>query len=172
MSVPAELIVVQPITAGVLPAKASHITQLLPHVRAADRAELWAGWRHTPEYALSNGVRNSSHAWTGFINFEPVCMFGVMPVSLLSGSGTPWLIGTDALVAHQVTFLRRCRSQLARMQRCYEHLSNYVAAENTAAVRWLEWLGFTLQEPAPLGPDGALFHYFEWWSPACVHSQP
>lgn len=155
-------IVTPALRVGVAPAKAEHIARLVPNVREADRRELWAGWRHTPEQSMRFGLERSSHVWTGFIDFEPVCMFGAVPVSLLGGSGVPWLIGTDKLVEHQMTFLRRCRPQLARMQRVYEHLTNYVAAENAAAVRWLEWLGFTLHEPMPFGPDGVAFRMFEW----------
>lgn len=108
------------------------------------------------------GLAHSSHVWTGLIDFEPVCMYGVVPASLLCGSGVPWLIGTDALVEHQILFLRRCRPQLERMQRVYQHLQNFVAADNAAAVRWLEWLGFTMHDPRPLGPDGVRFRRFEW----------
>lgn len=161
MSALAEL-VQAPLRVGAVRAKAAHIARLAPHVREADRAELWAGWRHTPEQSLRYGLEHSSHAWTGLIDCEPVCMFGVVPASLLGGSGVPWLIGTDALVAQQILFLRHCRPHLARMQRLYQHLQNFVAADNTAAVRWLEWMGFTMHEPRPLGPDGALFRRFEW----------
>lgn len=147
---------------SVLPARESHIERLLPRVRAADRAELWAGWRHTPEQSLRYGLKHSSHVWTGCIECEPVCMAGVVPGSILSGTGAPWLIGTEALIEHQFTFLRCCRGQLARLQRVYQHLANHVAADNTAAVRWLTWLGFTVHAAAPFGPDGVPFRLFEW----------
>lgn len=151
-----------PLRVSVVAAKPAHIDRLAPRTREADRAELWAGWRHTPAQSLRHGLDHSSHVWTGLIDFEPVCMFGVVPASILGGSGVPWLIGTDALVANQILFLRRCRPQVERMQRLYQHLQNNVAADNAAAVRWLEWLGFTMHAPRPLGPDGVLFRLFEW----------
>lgn len=147
---------------GIVAAKPSHIDRLAPFVRECDRRELWTGWRHEPAAALRYGLERSTHAWTGFIDFEPVCMFGVVPGSLLGGSGTPWLIGTDAMVLHQMAFLRRCRPQLVRMQRTYQHLVNYVAADNEASVRWLRWLGFTVHESIELGPDRVQFRKFEW----------
>lgn len=162
MSAHAQKIARLPVAATVLRAKSSHIARLVQYVRAADAAELWSGWRHTPEQSLRVGLERSSHAWTGFYDFRPVCMFGVVPASLLGGSGAPWLIGTDLLTEHQIPFLRRCRPQVARMRRLYSHLANYVSAENEAAVRWLTWLGFTVHDPAPFGPDGAAFRYFEW----------
>lgn len=112
--------------------------------------------------ALRYGLEHSSHVWTGLANFRPFCMVGVVPVNVLLGSGTIWLIATDAVLEHQFAFLRRCRPILARMQAVYSTLSNDVAAENLVAIAWLKWLGFKLEDPRPLGPDGTLFHQFEW----------
>lgn len=143
-------------------ARSEHISRLVPRVREADRRELWAGWRHTPEESLRQGLQNSSHAWTGFIDFEPVCMFGVVPASILSGTGAPWLIGSDAIERHAITFLRRSRTQVARMRAVYQLLANHVAIENEAAQRWLVWLGFELADPVTFGPDRMLFRPFSW----------
>lgn len=150
---------------AIRPARMEHIAHLAPRARELDRRELWSGWRHTPEQSLRQGVRNSTHAWTGFIDFEPVCMFGVVPASLLSGTGAPWLIGSEAIERHAITFLRRSRPQVARMRASYQLLANYVALENVAAQRWLQWLGFTLEAPVAFGPDHALFRPFSWSAP-------
>jgi hypothetical protein len=142
--------------------KAWHIDRMAPHVREADRAELWAGWHSTPEQSLRHGLARSSHCWTALINFQPVCMLGVVPQSLLGASGVVWLIGTDAVLERQIGFLRRCRPHLRRIQQTYAHLQNYVSVENTAAIGWLRWLGFSIADPAPFGPQGVPFHHFEW----------
>lgn len=146
----------------ITPARAWHAERLLSAVREADRAELWTGWRQQPREALAHGLQHSSHAWTALVNFEPVCMYGVVPQSLLGGAGVIWLIGAESLPQVQLGFLRRCRPQLQRMRSVYAHLYNHVAADNVFAVRWLKWMGFTVHQPKPFGPDGAAFSYFEW----------
>lgn len=148
--------------ARVVPAMAEHVALVAPRVREADRAELWASGRSTPEQALAYGFSHSSSAWTGFVDDVPVCMFGVAPVSLLGGLGSPWMIGTDAIEAHQFAFLRRCRPCVEQMRSLYDVLVNWVDDRNVVAHRWLRWLGFTLHAPEPHGPDGVLFRRFDW----------
>jgi hypothetical protein len=140
--------------------KAWHIERM--QVREADRRELWSGWRSTPVDSLRHGLERSSHCLTALVNFQPVCMFGVVPESLLGASGVIWLIGTDEMEMRRVGFLRRCRSHLHRLQQTYSRLHNYVAAENVHAVDWLRWLGFTIQPAGPFGYDREPFHHFEW----------
>lgn len=143
----------------------AHAARIAFDTREVDRRELWTGWRHTPEQSLRFGLEHSSHVWTGIADLVPFCMVGVVPTSVLAGAGNIWLIGTDQILSHQVAFLRRCRPLLERMRAVYSILSNYVHAENATAIRWLEWLDFRLEAPRPMGPDGALFHRFEWRRP-------
>lgn len=167
MSLPAERLdrCAGPLRVTVTPARGWHIERMLPCIREADVRELWAGWRHTPEHALKFGLAHSSHVWTGMLDFEPICMVGIVPASMLCGTGTPWLIGTHGIERHQLAFLRRCKPHWRRMQGLYTQLANDVAADNEAAIRWLKWLGFSVHAPRPFGPDAALFSRFEWKPP-------
>lgn len=146
----------------VVPSQRRDIARILEDVREADRQELAAGWSYTPERALEYGLRYSSHVWTGFIDYQAVCMFGVVPRSIMGGEGVPWLVGTNRMVRYQFAFLRRCRPFLAKMQENYQHLENYVDDRNVAAIRWLGWLGFTIYPPRPLGRRGVPFRRFDW----------
>lgn len=146
----------------IVPARVFHVEQFAPWIRAADRAEIWASHRMSPEAALDYGIRSSSHAWAGFVDDTPVCVFGVTPRAMLGRVGTPWMLGTDAVERHAVTFLRRSRPCVSAMRAEYDALVNYVDARNLTAARWLRWLGFTLAAPEPYGPDRLPFHPFEW----------
>lgn len=145
----------------VVPAAHEHIALLSPVVRAADVAELQAAAHVTPEECMALGLRISTRAWTGFVDGQPCCMWGVSPVSVVGGIGAPWMVTTTHLERHEMAFLRRCRRYLVEMVRQYRHLVNYVDARNEAAIRWLTWLGFTMHDPAPYGPDGVAFRRFE-----------
>lgn len=132
---------------------------LANRVRKADVDELWAGLRYTPEQAIRYGLQHSSVVRTAFIEGEAAAIYGVVP---REGAGIPWAVFTTTIDRHALTFLRGSRRELESMREGYDRLVNVVDARNTLAVRWLQWLGFALDEPVPYGPDGVLFHRF-WW---------
>lgn len=136
------------------------------NMRAPDRAELFAatGIRDaaallTQSMALSASSRPASRV--GKAGGEVVCIFGVAPGNLVCGVGVPWMVGTEQLAAHAAHFLRACGPVVAEMGAEYAVLRNHVDARNHLAIRWLKWLGFTLDDPAPHGPFGLDFHKFE-----------
>lgn len=137
-------------------------------IRAADRAECWAAAKWEPEEALWVGLAVSDPCLTALVDGSVVCIFGVVPVSILGGRGSPWLIGTDLLERHALIFLRQSRACIAQWSQEYALLSNYVDARNTAAMRYLRWLGFTLAPAAPFGPLGLPFHRFIMETPVCA----
>lgn len=137
------------------------IPALAAGMRQADRDEVEASHGHNAEEALTSSFAWSSRAWTGLINGEPVCMFGVGPISVLAGRGAPWMLGTTLVERWPRTFLRRCRPCVAAMLAVYPWLENYVDERNTLSQKWLAWLGFTLAaEPVTL-TNGARFRHFE-----------
>lgn len=147
-------------TYAIVPARTEHVAPLVCALRDADRREIWASGRHTPYEALTDGLRRSSLCWSGLVDGAPVCLFGVAPLTLLSGTGVPWMLGTDAIETHARAFLRRNRAMVAMMKAPYRRLENAVDARNTLSIRWLGWLGFTIDEPRPLGVDGEMFRRF------------
>jgi hypothetical protein len=152
----------------ILPATEQHAAEIIPHVRQADIDEFYAAALIGPEEVLRRSMAASSVNWSGIINGEVVCMFGVCPASMLTGFGVPWMAGTDKLEYHQMTFLRRCRPALAAMQKLYPRLENFVDARNTAAKSWLHWLGFTLEDAQPYGALQLPFHHFHLRNQLCV----
>lgn len=145
----------------VLPATPEHIALVAEAVRPADVRELWAASHSTPEAVMDVGLRCSAVAWTGFVDGRVCCMFGVAPVSIVSGIGAPWMVTTHHLERHEMAFLRRCRRYLREMLGRYNHLVNFVDARNESAIRWLTWMGFTMHEPVPHGVEGLPFRFFE-----------
>lgn len=83
---------------------------------------------------------------------RPVCMFGVTPIDILGGVGSPWLLGTDEVKKYANTFLRLNKSYVAKMLELFPYLQNYVDTRNEISIRWLKWLGFKFgPEPIPYG---------------------
>lgn len=119
----------------------------------ADREELWAVAAVTPDDAMRIGLRDSDYARTGLFDGVPVAMGGI-------NRGIAWLVTTDLIENNVRLFLRESRREIEQAMTGYERLSNYVDARNRKAIRWLRWLGFTIDDPAPYGVFGLLFHYF------------
>ena len=126
----------------------------------ADVAEVWAMGRKTPLEALKASAAVSREALVGLADDTPICAFGIGQRTLMDNVGIPWLLGTPEIRKHPKIFLRASKNWVRQAARRYTRLENYVDARHTRAVKWLKWLGFTLDEPAPYGPDKMLFHRF------------
>lgn len=146
--------------AAVIPATAAHAERIALSARPADIDELWASSRSTPLDAMLRGIERTVEPWVGLFDGEPVCMFGASPFSIMGGMGSAWMIGSTALDRRgvQKELLRLSRPVVDYMQDQFPGLLyNFVDARNTAAIRWLRWLGFQFADPIPYGVDGLPF---------------
>tara|TARA_Y100001968_G_scaffold16005_1_gene12733 strand:- start:2473 stop:2961 length:489 start_codon:yes stop_codon:yes gene_type:complete len=88
-----------------------------------------------------------------------------MPVGLCGvNDSLIWLLGTDDLLStssHRRQFIKggkRWVNELINEGNTFLH--NWALASNSTTFRWLKHLGFTIDEPIPLGEDGKLFCHF------------
>jgi len=146
--------------AYVIDAKEEHIEHIAQHMRSADVLEVEASGVWSPEQALYNGLISSSKVWTALIGDEPILMFGVVPVSVLGGVGSPWLLGTDRVLDIKRQFIKECRHYVDEMLKLYPKLTNYTDCRNTVSHRWLAWLGFELEDAFPIGMNNEPFYRF------------
>ena len=100
-------------------------------MRDDDREELKAGG-HAPLDAVVRGLRTSTYCKVAVLDDNPAIIFGVAPISALSGIGSPWLLGTDDLLKFKRQFIRECNSYVDEMLRYYPTLINYVNTRNDA----------------------------------------
>lgn len=157
----------------------------LPRLQFSDRYQLTdptpAGIEHIARF-LRQADRDEVHAASGARDFEavlrscvagsddtlmattpdgePLGLFGVVTVSLLSDKGSPWMLCTDGAQLHQRALVRGGRAYSVAMLEQYAHLENYVDARNLRAVAWLRRCGYTIRPAAPFGPFGMPFHHF------------
>ncbi len=144
----------------VLPAAPEHIPAIAANMREADRREVWAAHRHTPLEALEGSLARAELAWTCFVHGRPAFMWGVCRRgSMISETGSPWLLGTPAIVRVRLEFLRQSPAYVARMQERFPRLENHVHAENRLSIRWLTWCGFTVDD-VPESINGENFFLF------------
>lgn len=141
---------------------AAHVGELSATMRQADAREVWAAGRHTPEQAVKLSVLASRKAMSGLVDGKVACIFGIASPTLLSDVGQPWLLGSDLVEQHAKRFLRLSRGWFEQQKGQYFALANLVDARNDKAIRWLKWLGFSLDEPVLFGPDQLPFRPFHW----------
>lgn len=123
------------------PARLTHIGPIATRLREADRIECAALGR-TPKQALRIGLIASLNPITVLIDGRPEAMMGVMPTSMMSGSGVVWMLGTEALYDHKRAFLALGPHVVDAMLDDFRRLENIVSADNARAIRFLRWLGF------------------------------
>lgn len=157
----------------VFPWEAAYLAQ---HLRARDAHEIASGSGRPPMRVIMEGLQQSGQLSWVFrlpappplvvmaqdVPWRPCAMWGCNPWPGVPHKGIPWLLATHEFDRYGIRVLRTARQALGVMQAAYGELENYVHADNARAVEFLEWLGFTLDDPAPWGVKGESFRRF-WW---------
>lgn len=145
----------------ITPAGPADIDELAAALRPADAAEIAAYGLADAREALHASLRASTLAWAARVDGHLAAVLGLAPLSMMSDTGAPWMMGTALLDKHSRILVRLTPQYIRRMRSHTPHLVNVVHAENATSVRWLQRLGFTLGPIFPLGTTGALFRKFE-----------
>lgn len=136
------------------------VEMIAEDMRPEDVAEVWASDHNTPLESLMGGWRMSNFATVAAVEGVPLAMFGLVKRDILSGSGIIWMLGSNEAKKYRREFLTLTPPVIDEMLAICPRLCNMVHTKNRASVRWLKWLGFTIEEPEVHGPDQELFHRF------------
>lgn len=136
------------------------VESIAADMRQADVDEVWASNHHTPLESLMKGWQLSNLSTVVVYDNEPLVMIGVVKRDMLTGSGVVWMLGANRALKYRKEFLRQTKPVIDEMLTIYPRLCNMVHNKNTDSIRWLKWLGFTIDDPIPHGPDDELFHRF------------
>lgn len=151
----------------ILPANIGHIMQIAPYVRQCDRDEVWAQTHLDVAEALEMALGQSPETtFSCHLDGKVVAIFGVVEDVALSDTtsraGILWMLATNDIYEHVGLFHEHTAAWLEYYRGQFDYIANWVDARNTAAVKWIAQVGFTVHDPVPHGPDGLPFHYFEW----------
>ena len=132
------------------------------HLRAADEMEV----------ALSDGLPGHLAvlmSWSDSKICRAIATDDGVPCGLTGVNGDRiWMLGTDDLTATKCGRLQLCREGRGWVEYCLQRVGgplwNDVYWGNRRSIHWLKRLGFTVEDPRPLGPSGALFSRF-WRMP-------
>lgn len=120
--------------------------ELAPRLREIDVKEIRAiaGAEGSPYGGLRSSVEHSEKTFAVIGDREQcIAIFGVGRVN--DEGGVPWMLCSEELFEqHSRQFRKQCAVYSYELTKGYKWLCNYVAKENTKAIRWLTWLGFTV----------------------------
>lgn len=143
------------------PTQPGDAAALAANLRPSDLAECQAYGRGDIASGVISSANRSMLCWTAFIDGELAAILGCAPISVVSGIGSPWMLGTPVLDRHSRVLVRETPEYIGKMLNAFPHLVNFVHAKNTTSMRWLRRLGFTLHAAQPYGALGEPFHPFE-----------
>ena len=146
---------------SIVPARPADADELYLHLREADLRECLAYGKPDVLAGIRESMSGSHICWSAWRDTELLAVFGVAPLSFLTGVGSPWMLGTDALDRHPRILSRVTKPYLTHMLGIYPHLLNFVHIDNARSIRWLKRLGFSFSAPQPYGLRGQMFHRFE-----------
>lgn len=145
---------------SIRPATLEDADALAPRLRLADRREIMASHGDKARQSLVRGVERSDEVLVGVAGDDVICMFGVRRPALLLNEVSPWLLAAKGVERHRAAFLLASRDTVQEWKQRYSRLENWVDARNTLSIRWLRWLGFTIEPAVPYGHFGRPFHRF------------
>lgn len=142
----------------IVPSDVGDVYRLAARMREEDRLEA-VGLGGDPTRLLRESYRSAILRRTAFVDGEIAAMWGLGGV-MLSDEGAPWLVTTPAIEKIPVFFVKRARVEVAEMLRLRSTLLNVVLASYDRACRFLHVVGFALDDPKPMGPNGVLYRRF------------
>lgn len=136
------------------------IQHIADNMRSQDRVEIERSSGKDHKATLKTSVKNSDEVFVVLVDGEPFGVFGIYVSCSMGAEGAIWYIGTDRIHDVYRQFLKASKRYVVERMNTFNVLYNYVDVDNTVSYRWLKWLGFKFEEPAPYGAKQKLFRRF------------
>ena len=127
-------------------------------MRKADKQEVDASGGFSPKEALQMSYGVSKPCYAAQFDDDVVALFGVAPVS--PDIGIIWMLGTERVTAHPVTFMKSSRVVVPMLIRPYKMVCNIVDKRNTVHINWIKKMKFTFIRETSYGPYNLPFYEF------------
>lgn len=138
-----------------------HLQFIAQTMRESDRIEVMASSGLLPYDSLKYSCENSQYSSVLVIDDVPVVIFGLSVINVMTGLGSPWLLASEEMMKNKRQFLDIGPKVIEQMRDICPRLYNYVHHANKSSIRWLKWMGFTVDsEPVKYGVSKDLFHKF------------
>lgn len=104
--------------------------------------------------ALERFIAASVAVYSGIVGDKLLCIWGLIPPTLLSDQAYLWLQTTPAAEEHQFILVRRGQIEMKKMLEEYPRIVGHCEVDAPQSMRWLGWLGAKFGEP-----DGGLIPF-------------
>lgn len=131
----------------IVTATMEHADAMASRLRIFDRRGRYEALANDPRAELRRSVTDSTHAWTGLVDDVPICLFGLHAPSLVSSYAIAWLDTTEDVERYRVAFWRGSKHVVRVMRTMYPRIEGLCDARFEVSARWLNRLGFALEEP-------------------------
>ena len=91
-------------------------------------------------------VSISTMMCAGSVDGRLLCLWGLVPPTLLSDQAYLWLHTTEAAAEHEFVLVRRSQIELAKMLKKFPRIVGHCKLGAAQSIRWLKWLGATFGE--------------------------
>lgn len=92
-------------------------------------------------------IEASTKVYSGVVDEKILCLWGLIPPTLLSDQAYLWLYTTPAAEEHQFVLVRRGQIEVKKMLEEYPKIVGHCEVGAARSIRWLKWLGATFGEP-------------------------
>lgn len=119
--------------------------ELEENLRPEDRYEVEALSRQPAGRVIEQSIRRSEYPVTfrSTADGRLLGVYGFTPVTPISNTAMPWMLGTPELFDHRKVLVRRSRAVIeCVLQRKYRVLTNVVWAGNHKSIRYIRAIGF------------------------------
>jgi hypothetical protein len=135
--------------------------EIASYLREADLNEIAAyGFWESAEECVEYSISMTDVGWAGVCDEGIVAIGGAVCIG--GRAGVAWLLSSVLADRYPVSFGKYTRALFESLKREYDALVNFTDAGYSKALRWLEWLGFAVEPPAPLRMEGKEFCLVHW----------
>lgn len=143
----------------IIRANDSHVRFMVDNIYPADKIEI-----ETHGCTVEEGVKFSyqlaGQSWVAMSEDGPVCMWGLSRSKSLLGGASAWLITSTLIDKYSRSFIRQAKPYIHDMCATVGYVQNYVDSRHARALRFFEWLGFTVDRDSDMliGPEKIPFY--------------
>ena len=89
----------------------------------------------------------SGEIWTGFVDDQIICAWGLIPPTMLSNQAYLWLWTTPGIQDHKFLLVRHSQRQISKMLDKWDTIHGHCRIDRPDSQRWLRWLGAIFGPP-------------------------
>ena len=135
-------------TTEIKKASLADIQKVLEGLRELDAYELSCYPIGAEDFAQE--LIEKSDAWTGFVDGQVACCWGIVPDYGFSNPSQLWMLTTKLVEQVKLTFAKTTLAFTQEAVQRYGEIGGYVLEKHKVSQRWLSWAGFSLGDVTEL----------------------